>query len=324
MIAAWYERTGPAREVLTLGEMPDPEPGPGELRIRIAASGLSPEDAWKRGDGHGAGMPYPRVIPHGDGAGEVDRVGEGVSRDWLGERVWCFGAQSGRPFGTAAGYAVVPARQAVLLPEDVSMEQGACLGTAGITGHRAVHAAGPASGRTVLVRDASGTVGQCAIQMACRAGARVVAAVSAEADEITAHNAGAEVVCVTGHGLAEQVRRIASGGVDLIVEADLAANIGEDAGLLAPGGTIAVHASGEPEPRMPWRALAARNISVHFLGSEHFPIRAGLAAARDLNGALKAGWPGPEIAARFPLPEIAGAHELVERSAPRGSVVLVV
>src|SRR5262245_739519 len=122
MLAAWYETQGPAREVLKIGSMPDHTPGPGEVRIRIATSGVNPGDIKKRQNAFGYGMPYPRVIPHSDGAGIVDSVGEGVSADCLGRRVWCYGAQSYRPFGTAAEYTVVPATQAVPLPERVSFE----------------------------------------------------------------------------------------------------------------------------------------------------------------------------------------------------------
>ena len=131
MKAAWYEKQGPAREVLSVGEMPDPVAGPGEVRIRIAASGINPGDTKKRGDAFGIGMSYPRVIPHSDGAGKVDQVGDGVSREWLGKPVWCYGAQSYRPFGTAAEFTVVPAAKAVPLPAKVTPEQGACLGIPG-------------------------------------------------------------------------------------------------------------------------------------------------------------------------------------------------
>jgi NADPH:quinone reductase-like Zn-dependent oxidoreductase len=121
--------------------MDDPQPSVGEVRIRIAFSGVNPGDVKKREDAFGVGMPYPRVIPHSDGSGTVDAVGEGVSLEWIGRRVWCYGAQSYRPFGTAAEYTVVPLKQVVPLPEGLPMEQGACLGIPGITAHRAVHVA---------------------------------------------------------------------------------------------------------------------------------------------------------------------------------------
>src|SRR3954447_14395137 len=138
MRAAWYDRPGAAAEVLQVGEMPDPEPGPGEVRVRIAVSGVNPGDTKKRGDWVGHGMPYPRVIPHSDGAGVIDATGDDVDRARLGERVWVYGAQSYRAFGTAAQLTVVPDEQAVALPDNVSDELGACLGIRGITAHRAV------------------------------------------------------------------------------------------------------------------------------------------------------------------------------------------
>src|SRR3954471_16045197 len=190
MRATWYETQGAARDVLAVGEMPDPEPGPAEVRIRVAASGINPGDIKKRHDFFGYGMPYPRVVPHSDGAGVIDQVGDGVPASRVGERVWCYGAQSYRPFGTAAGYVVVPAGQAVPLPDGVPFEQGACLGIPGITAHRCVHVAGPVEGRVVLVQGGAGSVGLCAVQLARRAGARVLATVRSGEDEAVASRAG--------------------------------------------------------------------------------------------------------------------------------------
>src|SRR6516225_643846 len=194
MRAAWYEKQGPAREVLTVGEMPDPVPAAGEVRIRVAASGINPGDIKKRLDAFGYGMAYPRVIPHSDGAGHVDQLGTGVSAEWMGRAVWCYGAQSYRPFGTAAEFTVVPVDQIAPLPEKVSMEQGACLSIPGITAHRAVHAGGDVSGRTVLVQGAAGAVGLCAVALARYAGARVIGTVRSTSDQQTALNAGAHDV----------------------------------------------------------------------------------------------------------------------------------
>lgn len=189
MKAAWYEEQGAAPDVLKVGDMAEPQPGAGEVRIRVAFSGVNPGDLLKRQNAFGVGMPYPRVIPHSDGSGTVDAVGEGVSREWIGRRVWCFRAQTYRPFGTAAEYTVVPFNQMVLLPEKVSLEQGACLGIPGITAHRAVHVAGPIEGRTVLVQGGAGAVGACAVQLAHRAGARVIASFRSEADREIASRA---------------------------------------------------------------------------------------------------------------------------------------
>src|ERR1700687_1644858 len=206
MKAAWYEKQGAARDVLVVGDMGDPQPRAGEVQIRIAFSGVNPGDVKKRQNAFGVGMPYPRVIPHSDGSGTVDAVGEGVSREWIGRRVWCYGAQSYRPFGTAAEYTVVPLKQAVPLPDAVPLEQGACLGIPGITAHRAVHVAGSVDGRTVLVQGGAGAVGACAVQLAHRAGARVIATCRAESDKEIVSRAGADEVLLTGEDLVERIR----------------------------------------------------------------------------------------------------------------------
>ena len=203
MRAAWYERQGDPDAVLVVGEMPDPQPGPGEVRIRVSASGVNPGDVKKREGWLGSSMPYPRVIPHSDGAGEIDAVGEGVSEGRTGERVWCYGAQTYRPFGTAAEFVVVPEHQAVELPTGVEFEQGACLGIPGLTAHRALFADGSILDATVLVAGAAGAVGATAVQLARWGGARVLATVREEADLERARRAGAAEVFVLGGGVAE-------------------------------------------------------------------------------------------------------------------------
>src|SRR5271156_6478290 len=135
MKAAWYEKQGAPRDVLEDGEVPNPIPAAGDVSIRIANSGINPGDNKKRQDAFGVGMPYPRVIPHSDGAGRIDQIGPGVEGEWIGRNVCCYGAQSYRAFGTAAEFTVVPVDHVALLPAKVSMEQGACLGIPGITGH---------------------------------------------------------------------------------------------------------------------------------------------------------------------------------------------
>ncbi len=323
MIAAWYEKQGPAREVLVVGEMPDPIPAAGEVRIRIAASGINPGDVKKRQDTFGVGMPYPRVIPHSDGAGRVDQLGAGVPSEWMGRSVWCYGAQSYRPFGTAAEFTVVPVDQVAPLPESVAMEQGACLGIPGITAHRAVHVAGSVNGRNVLVQGAAGSVGACAVRLARFAGARVIGTVRSSSDEATAKNAGAHEVLVGDKELTSRVKTLAPDGIDHIVEVAFGANIEVDVELLKQGGSIASYATDNAAPKIPFWQMVFKNIRVFFLGSDDFPKVAKSEAARDINAALEAGWPGFEIAERVLLTDIARAHELVEHPSRRGRVVVV-
>src|SRR5262249_7604397 len=186
MKAAWYEKQGAARDVLVVSEMPDPIPAAGEVRIRIAASDINPGDIKKQQDAFGYSMAYPRVIPHSDGAGRVDQLGAGVSPEWMSRSVWCYGTQSYRSFGTAAEFTVVPVDQIAPLPEKVLMEQKACLSIPSITAHRAVHVGDDVNGRTVLVQNAAGAVGLCAVALARYAGARVISTVRSTSDQETA------------------------------------------------------------------------------------------------------------------------------------------
>ena len=326
MKAVWYERQGAPKDILVVGEMPTPEPGQGEVRIRIAASGINPGDLKKRQDAFGLGMSYPRVIPHSDGAGVIDRVGDGVATARVSERVWCFGAQSYRPFGTAAEYVVVPVPQAVPLPDGVSFEQGACLGIPGITAHRAVHVAGPVDGRAVLVHGGGGAVGQCAVALARHAGAQVIATVRSAKDETVATRAGAHHVVNTERlepdGVIERVRAHAPNGIDHVIEVALDRNVWLDEPLLRQGGSIAAYATGDPTPAIPFWPLLFKNARLFFLGSDDFPLAAKLEAAQALNAALASGWPGFQIGARLPLGSIAEAHQLLEEGTVSGRIVL--
>jgi NADPH:quinone reductase len=238
--------------------------------------------------------------------------------------VWCYGAQSYRPFGTAAEFTVVPLELVVPLPKNVAIEQGACLGIPGITAHRAVHVAGPLSGRTVLVQGAAGSVGLCAVQLARRAGSRVIGSVRSSADEETAKNAGAhEVVRNENDGeFRSRMKELAPDGVDHIVEVAFGANITSDVDLLKMNGSIASYATNVATPTIPFWLMVFKNIRLFCLGSDDFSKEDKITATRDLNAALEAGWSGFEIAERVPLTEIARAHELVEHPLRQGRVVV--
>jgi NADPH2:quinone reductase len=304
--------------------MPEPMPGPGELRIRIAVSGVNPGDVKKRQDTFGVGMPYPRVVPHSDGAGVVDKVGDGVGPRWIGKRVWCFGAQSYRPFGTAAELGVVPEAQVSELPENVSFEQGALLGIPGITAHRAIHAGGPVDGRTVLVQGGAGAVGTCAVRLGRLAGATVIATVQTPDQSAVAKEAGAHHIVQSGDETAAQVAAIAPEGIDHIVEVAFAANISSDEQILKLGGSVATYASNAPNTTIPFWPLVFKNVRVFFLGSDDFPLDAKRAAAQDLGHAIRHGWVGLPVGARFALADIAEAHAFIEERKGPGRVVVTI
>ncbi len=322
MKAAWYEKQGRSKDVLVVGEADDPVPAAGEVRIRIAASGINPGDVKKRQDAFGYGMPFPRIIPHSDGAGVVDLVGAGVPAEWLGRRVWCYGAQTYRPFGTAAEFTVVPLEQVSPLPDSVSFEQGACLGIPIITAHRAVHVAGSLAGKTVLVQGGAGTVGATAVQFARQAGAKVIATVRSERDLATPRLYGADHVLLAVDTLVKRARELAPDGIDHIVEVALAANIASNVAILAQGGSIATYATNDPFTSVSVWDLVFINARLFFVGSDDVPKRAIAEAVRATNELLLNGWRAFEIAASLPLEQIAEAHDLLEQSAGPGRVVL--
>lgn len=322
MKAAWYQKQGKAGDVLVLGKVDDPVPAVGEVRVRIKASGINPGDVKKREDAFGYGMPFPRVIPHSDGAGIVDQLGDGVSSDWLGKRVWCYGAQTYRPFGTAAEYTVVPLEQVAVLPESVSFTQGACLGIPVITAHRAVHVAGGLTEKTVLVQGGAGTVGMTAIQFAREAGARVIATVRSNRDLGIPEKYGADHVFLTDESLIKRVKELVPDGVDHVIEVALGANIRTDIAVLAQGGSISTYATDVSMPEIPAWELVFINARMFFVGSDDVPRTAKLEAVAATNHLLERGWQNFQIAAELPLEEIASAHELVEHPSGPGRVIL--
>ncbi len=330
MRAAWYEHRGPAREALVVGELPDPQPGVGELRIAIAASGINPGDVKKRAVWLGSSqMPFPRVIPHSDGAGTIDVVGAGVDPGRVGERVWCYGAQSYRPFGTAADYVIVPDALAVPLPSkpggaplDNVHAQASCLGIAGITAHRAIFADGPVTGLAVLVHGAVGGVGSIAAQLARRDGARIIAVVRNNEQRTRARGLGIEHVLLDDDtDLSRRIRELAPDGVDRVAEVDFASHVNLDADVLAVGGVISAYSSSADRPAIPYWDLGFKDTTLRLLGSDDFPAAVKGTAAQELTDALIDGSLRSEITVSFPLEDIATAHELVE-SSPPGRVVI--
>ena len=329
MKAAWYERKGPP-EVLQVGELPDPQPGPGDVRVRVRVSAVNPSDAKARQGWGGQGaMLHPRIVPHNDGAGEIDVAGPGVPESRVGERVWVYEAQrDGRAFGTAAEYVVVPSANAVRLPGGASFDDGASLGVPGVTAHHLLFQGGAIQGKTVLVQGGAGSVGHLAVQLARWAGARVVATVgSAEKAEV-ARECGAHcVINYKAQDVAAEVRRFTGeeAGVDRVVEVAFVKNLNVDAKVLRPSGTISTFMVDE-DPTQPLAVnlhqLSVKDLTVHFVLAFAMPRARHEQAATDLNAALAVGALRPRIARRFPLDAIAEAHALLGTHGAGGKVVL--
>jgi NADPH:quinone reductase len=322
MIAAWYERQGPAAEVLQVDELPAAEPGPGEVRVRLTYSGANPGDIKKRQAWLGNSMAFPRIIPHSDGAGTIEAVGKGADPARLGSRVWVYGAQSYRPYGTAAQSTVVPEALAINLPGSVSDQHGACLGIPGITAHRAVFSDGPVFGQTVLVHGVRGSVSSLAAQLAKWAGATVIGTVRTEAEISQVSPATADQVISLEADPATKILRLAPDGVDRIVEVALSANADLDAKVVRNGAVLTAFASPKDRPELPFWPMLFANVTIRLLGSDDFPQESKDAAARDLSRAAAESALSVSIAKVFPLAQVAAAHELIETRAAAGRVLL--
>lgn len=315
MKAAVYRQRGAAQHVLTVEELPDPMPGPGEVRVRVHASGVNPTD-WKS---RSADLPmaFEYQIPNQDGAGVIDAVGEGVDAGRVGERVWLFHAALNRVNGTAAQYTVIPSDQAVPLPEAVSFSQGAGLAIPYITAYGCLYLDGPIKDRTILIAGGAGAVGHAAIELAKFDGANVITTVSSPEKAELAKAAGADVVVNYRDADAiDQIKAAAPSGVDRIIEVALGANLDVDLAVLKPAGSIITYAA-EPtgDPHIPVRRLMTDNVTLHFILVYNFTQTQIDDAVAGVSKALAAGalTPLPEV--HFTLDQTAQAHLAVEGGA---------
>jgi len=320
--AAWYERNGRASEVLTIGEMPDPKPGPGEVRVRMATSGLNPSDVKKRAGAGGQVIEYPRVIPDSDGAGVVDAFGSETGKGLLGKRVWVWNAQHGRALGTCAEYCCLPEAQVSPLPDGVDFAAGACMGIPAMTAHQAVFSDGDVKGKSILVTGGAGAVGHYAIQLAKWGGARVVATVSSDAKAKLAKEAGADLVInYRSEDVAQKALEFSPGGVDRVIEVDFGTNLPTNIKVLKTNGTIASYASmGNPEPKIPFYAMMRRGIAIDLVLVYIMKPEERARAIRDLGMVMKG--MKHNVARRFKLDELVAAHELQEGGTVVGNIVI--
>jgi NADPH:quinone reductase len=317
VLAGCYPTSGPQEGTLEVRELPDPSPEPGEVRVRVAVSGVNPTDWKSRRPGSSLAPPQAElVIPNQDGAGRIDAVGDGVDAHRVGERVWLYGAQWQRAHGSAAQWIALPAEQAVPLPDTASLDLGASLGIPAMTAHRCLFADGElAPGAHVLVTGGAGAVGHAAIELAVWSGAAVAATVSDEPKARLARAAGAElVVNYRADDVAAAVREWAPDGVARIVDVDVGHNIDVDAQVLAPGGAIVSYATPREPVALP-RALMVLNASVECVLVYTIPDEAKRAAAAAITAALEDETLTTLPLHRFPLAEIAAAHDAVASGA---------
>jgi NADPH:quinone reductase len=311
MRAALYRSTGKAADVLRVEEVDRPEPGPGEVLVRVRASGINPTDYKARS----GAVPRPIdgfQIPHQDGAGVIEAVGPGVDHGRTGQRVWLLMAAAGRRWGTAAEWTVVPADLAIPLPDGASFDLGASLGVPAVTAHYCLFSDGPIDGQTVLVAGGAGAVGHFAIELAKRAGARVVATVSGAEKATLAEQAGADlVVNYRSPDAAQQIKAFAP-AVDRVVELALGANLELDLAVTGPLSTIVVYAAEPNNPVLPVRACMTANVVLKFILLYGVSRAALEHATTDITAALADGALTPLPEHKFSLDEVAAAHEAAE------------
>ena len=327
MKACWFDAFGAAQEVLQQGEWLMPEPGPGEVLVQLCTTGVNPSDVKKRAGAFPDLLDAGRVIPHSDGAGVIAAVGDGVSPNRVGERVFVYQAQHGRQLGTAAECVALDSVRAPLLPDNTSFEVGACIGIPMMTAHRCVFADGPVTGQFILVTGGAGRVGHYAIQWAHCAGARVIATASCEADAAACREAGADAVVnhrEPGWGRAVLDK---TGGqkIDRVIDVEFGANLPALLHCVRIGATIATYSSTVvPEPALPFRTMMFMDLTIRMVIVYSMPEEAKAQAVADTQAALTKGSLRHRIAENLPFDQMAKAHEIIEEGSVRGCVVVTI
>ncbi len=324
MKSAFYTRQGAATEVLQVGEQPLTDPGDGEVRVRLRTSGVNPSDVKSRAGLLGRGMTFPLVVPHSDGAGDIEAVGSGIDSGRIGERVWIWNGQWRRALGTAASHIVVPSEQAAPLPAHMDYAEGACLGIPALTAFHASTLANAGPERTILVSGGAGAVGNYAIQIAKAAGATVFATVSGNAKATHAQAAGADaVINYRDEDVGKRVRALTAGrGVDAVVELDLTTNAQLIQTVLRPHGTVVAYGYTEAAAPLPVQWLLQNSVALRFFLIYDLAPAERAEALAGLGQLLEAGTLRHAVARQFALDEIVAAHEAVESGDVIGNVVV--
>ncbi len=323
MKAAWYEKNGEARETLIVGEIDTPQPGPGEVRVKVSVSGVNPSDVKSR---RGRPLNAPRIVPHSDAGGVIDAVGPGVSPERIGERVWVWNGQWQRPLGTAAEYIALPEAQAVKLPGNCDFAAAACLGIPALTAFEAVRLLGDVRGKIILLIGAASSVAHYAAQFAVLKGATVIGTVGSEEKARHARAAGvSETINYKTEPVAQRVKEMTGGrGADAIIDMDFSstANLVRE-GALAPRGKVACYGSNSMDDVLiPFRPMLMNSMQLLFFLVYELTPEQRREAQEEIGKLLAGGRLIHTIGARFPLTQIIAAHEAVEGGKVMGNVVV--
>ena len=325
MRAAWFNTFGEAKQVIRIGDQPDPKVMVGEVLVKLSTTGINPSDVKKRAGAFSNLLDQGLVIPHSDGAGEIVAVGAGVSKNRIGERVWIYQAQYERRFGTAASLISIDARRAVILPQETSLEIGACLGIPAMTAHRCVFSDGVVDAQHILITGGAGRVGGYAIQWAKLAGAKVISTASKKKKKKVCEDLGADIVINHRDENWDMDLLDATKGtkIDRVVDVEFGRNLPKLLNVLKVGATIATYSSTQiPEPKIPFLRMMYMDLSIRLVIVYAMPENAKSDAVRDITAALEKDQLSHRIAHILPLDSIAHGHELIESGNTRGCVVV--
>jgi len=325
MKAAWFESFGPASETIIIGEQDKPTPAAGEVLVKLKTTGVNPSDVKKRAGAFPNLLDGGLVIPHSDGAGIIEAVGEGVDASRIGERVFVYQAQYGRRLGSAAEYVALDSNRAPSLPDEASFAEGACIGIPIMTAHRCVFADGDIAGQTLVVTGGAGRVGHYAIQWAKHAGATVIATASNEADQEACRQAGADhVVNHRDENWGDAVLACNNGEkIDRVVDVEFGANLPEVLRFIRIGGTIATYSSTQvKEPQLPFVQMMFLDLTLRMVIVYAMPEEAKEQAIADTCELMRAGKFQHRVAHNLPFAEMAQAQELIEQGGFRGCVIV--
>ena len=326
MQAAWYETIGSADEVFQVGEIDNPSLGQGDVLVQMKTSGVNPSDVKTRAGARGE-LQFPKIIPHSDGGGVITAVGEGVSKDRIGERVWIWNGAFGRAHGTCAELITLPSNQAVSMPDSTSFETAACLGIPAATAFYGIFCDGSVNDQNILITGGAGAVGHLGIQLAKWSGANVITTVSGDDKATAAKTAGADLVInYKTDDVIEAVNDFTKGdGVDRILEVEFGGNLSMSQHVIKNNGVIASYGSvAEANPSVPFYDLMFKGVTLNTYliyivpDSDRAKINEGITAALNDNAL------NPIIAESFPLPSIIDAHKAVEAGSVIGNVIITI
>ena len=325
MRAIYYSEFGPAAKVLQMQDIPTPTPAAGEVLVRLSHSGANPSDVKARaGSRPGITKPaFDQIIPHSDGSGVIEAVGEGVDAARVGQSVWVWNGQWQRALGTAADYIALPAEQAVPRPNTVSAEAGATLGIPGLTAAHCVFGGGAVQGKTVLISGGAGAVGHNAVQLAKWGGAKVIATASPSAFHRVRAAGADHVFDYRDADLAAMIIEAAGGSIDRAIEVEFGKNATLLAEVMRPLGTIAAYGSAlDMTPTLPFGPYLFKAIKLDIVLIYLLPMAERQTAIDNLHAAIAAGALAPAIHATFPIEDAVAAHECIEAGNRNGAVLL--